>query len=214
MRQGGLPDTSRHASAISAHFCNLTVLSVIVVLATLGLKVPPSRSPKIAWKSIFCQKTRSEERFFADACRDRRFSRIFIGFRLNFELKIDVFSNASSSCSTCFFRNGDPHDSMVFIYSKPLFHVSRCCVFPRKKYKKTVHNCGPKEAWKNDPPGIYFGTRNPWKSTLERPELVKIAEKIEKMACQNSCVFFRFSQQKTNIDVLRCCCFLYETNGY
>ena len=66
MRQGGLRDTSRHASVISAHFCDLKVLSVIVVLATLGLKVPPGRSPKIGWKSIFCQKTWSEDRFFAD----------------------------------------------------------------------------------------------------------------------------------------------------
>ena len=63
MRQGGLRDTSRHASVISAHFCELKVLSAIVVLATLGLKVPPGRSPKIERKPLFCQKTWSEELF-------------------------------------------------------------------------------------------------------------------------------------------------------
>merc|ERR1712078_606020 len=93
MASGGLRESSGHASVISARFCGLKVKIRVVILATLGLKVTPGRIPKIDRKSTFCEKRDAKEGIFLDFCRACCLSRFFLRFRLDFERKIDVFSN-------------------------------------------------------------------------------------------------------------------------
>ena len=70
--------------------------------------------------------------------------------------------------------------------------------FFEKNCKKTVQNPVPKKTSKNHPPGTCFGTQNPLKSTSERPEIAKIAQQIEKIACKNSCVFWYAKKTRKN----------------
>ena len=85
MAPGGLRESSRHASVISARFCGQKCRRTFVILATFGLKVASGRSPKIDQKSTFCQKRGAEEGIFVEFCRVCCFSRFFLRFRLDFE---------------------------------------------------------------------------------------------------------------------------------
>ena len=85
MAPGGLRESSRHASVISARFCVKKVPRGKQNLATLGLKVTPGRSPKITENRLFAKKRGAEEGVFVDFCHACRFSRFFLRFRLDFE---------------------------------------------------------------------------------------------------------------------------------
>ena len=113
MAPGGLRESSRHASVISVRFCALKVIWGLEVLATLGLKVAPGRSPKIDQKSTFCEKGHAMEGIFLDFCRVCCFSRFFLRFRLDFEWKIAVFSNAVSSRSCLLYTSPSPRDATL-----------------------------------------------------------------------------------------------------
>ena len=70
MAPGGLRESSRHASVISARCCVKKVPRGKQNLATFGLKVAPGRSRK----STFCEKRDAEESIFIDFCRACCFS--------------------------------------------------------------------------------------------------------------------------------------------
>ena len=110
--------------------------------AQSGARPDPENHPKID----LLRKRGAKEGIFLDFCRVHRFSRFCLRFRLDFKWKIDVFSNAVSSRSVCFFRNGDPHDSVVFTIRNLLFHFSPSFVFfERKKTKKWSKTVGRKK---------------------------------------------------------------------
>ena len=102
----------------------------------LDLILGPGGDPKIGPKSTFSSKRRAKEHFFDEFGRERNFSRFFHRFWYDFELKIDAFSNAVFQHIACFFRHGEPHNTLYFTIRNDVFCFSRFWDFPEKMIKK------------------------------------------------------------------------------
>ena len=122
-------------------------------LAIFGPKTAPGRIPKITENRFFAKKGAPRKAFLSifAACD------VFLDFSFDFgsilSEKSMFFSNAVSSRSARFFRNGDPYDSMVFTIRKPLFHFSFFHVFFEKIAGKSTKKRDPKKQRKNDGSG-------------------------------------------------------------
>ena len=102
MAPGGLRESSRHASVISARFCGLKVISGIVILATLGLKVAPGRSRKSTENRLFAKKGAPRKAFLS----------IFAACAVFLDFSVDFGSVLSEKLM--FFRMRFPHAARVF----------------------------------------------------------------------------------------------------
>ena len=103
----------------------------------------PGRHPKMTQNRVMEGKWAFQDRFFGDSCRFLHFSRFLGQICIDFGRKIDGKIAAFFQFVCHFLQHGDPHDSMVFIYSKPLFHFLHFRIFGPAICDRTDTPVGP-----------------------------------------------------------------------
>ena len=197
MAPGGLRESSRHASVISARFCDPKVPTTLEVFGTFELKVAPGRTPKITRKSTFCEKGAPRKVFFSifAACT------VFLDFAFDFG---SILSEKSM-----FFRTRFPHGACVFFEMATLtivwflqyetyFFIFRLRAFFSKKMQKNDPKPQYEKSLEKRPSGDLFWSPKSIKIDVGAAGNRKNLRKMTKMRCRFSCKFLHAKKMQKN----------------